>query len=187
MSGETALNNEKRTLGHSASVGFAPVADQHARILILGSLPGQRSLREQQYYAHPQNSFWRIMQALVGATGSYEQRCKALIDSRIALWDVLEESIRPGSMDADIKTETAACNDFDEFFAAHPELRLVCFNGQKAAQLFQKLVIRDAEVVALRFEIMPSTSPAYAAMRYEQKLALWRRAIAGVISPDRGR
>ena len=117
------------------------------------------------------------MQAITGAQGSYEQRCKALVANNIALWDVLEQSVRPGSMDADINISTAACNNFAEFFSAHAKLRLVCFNGQKAAQIFQKFVGADTTTSSLRFVTLPSTSPAYAAMRYEQKLALWRSAI----------
>jgi double-stranded uracil-DNA glycosylase len=178
LSGETVLNSQKGTLNCNTSIGFAPIADQQAKILILGSLPGRRSLQEQQYYAHPRNSFWRIMQALIAAEGSYEQRCTILLKNRIALWDVLKESVRPGSMDADIKTETAACNNFVEFFSTHSKLELVCFNGQKAAQLFRSIVDVGADTVPIRFETLPSTSPAYAAMRYEQKLALWRRAIS---------
>jgi hypoxanthine-DNA glycosylase len=163
------------------STGFAPIEDHNATILVLGSLPGQRSLQEQQYYAHPQNSFWRIMQALIGAEGSYDQRCTNLIVNGIALWDVLEASVRPGSMDADIKTETASGNDFVAFFAAHPKLELVCFNGQKAAQLYKRLIGPDVTDNVLRFETLPSTSPAYAAMRYEQKLARWVTALSAAL------
>jgi hypoxanthine-DNA glycosylase len=148
----------------------------------LGSLPGQRSLLEQQYYAHPQNSFWRIMQALIGAEGSYEERCNSLILSGIALWDVLEASVRPGSMDSDIRTETASGNNFAAFFAVHPKLELVCFNGQKAAQLYKRLIGPGAMDGYLDFETLPSTSPAYAAMRYEQKLARWSAVLGSTLA-----
>ena len=114
------------------SQGFPPVASADARSLILGSLPGARSIAEQQYYAHPQNAFWRIMGELFGITGDYETRCAQLNANGIALWDVLHSSIRPGSMDADIKSDTAAVNDFADFFSAHPNIRTVAFNGKKA-------------------------------------------------------
>ena len=155
--------------------GFAPVARNDARVLILGSLPSQRAIAEQQYYGHPQNAFWRIMRELVGATGSYAERCAALVEHRLALWDVLEASIRPGSMDADIDLDSAQVNDFESFFEVHADIRRVCFNGRKAAQMFGRFapgVAGSRETV-----ILPSTSPAFAAMRFEEKLARWRAAL----------
>ncbi len=160
-----------------SSIGFPPIARHDARILILGSLPGKRSLQAGQYYAHPQNVFWRIMCDLIGAEGIYEQRCATLTDHGIALWDVLLESARPGSMDADIDLKTAACNDFNSFFAAHRHVELICFNGKKAAHMFQRFVVLANADVSTRFATLPSTSPAYASMTYGDKLVTWRRAI----------
>lgn len=168
---------QKQSDGVGASSGFAPIARQDARILILGSLPGQRSLRDHQYYAHPQNAFWKIMQTLVGATGNYEERCASLCESNIAVWDVLAESVRPGSMDSDIQLSSARCNDFVGFFANHRHIGLVCFNGQKAAKLYQQFVDVDHSGPQCRFATLPSTSPTYAAMSYENKLARWREAL----------
>lgn len=164
--------------GLAPSSSFAPVARRDARLLILGSLPGQRSLREQQYYAHPQNAFWRIMAVLAGAQGAYEQRCAALLERRIALWDVLAESLRPGSMDADICMDSARPNDFSEFFAAHPAIERVCFNGRKAQQMFARFVGEDRLGRPIEFRLLPSTSPAYAAMGFDEKLDCWRTALA---------
>ncbi|MCH8159542.1 MAG: DNA-deoxyinosine glycosylase, partial [Proteobacteria bacterium] len=81
------------------SEGFPAIARPDATLLILGSLPGQRSIDAGQYYAHPQNAFWKIMSSLYGIDGSYQQRCAQLIERRIALWDVLASSVRPGSLD----------------------------------------------------------------------------------------
>lgn len=122
------------------------------------------------------------MQALVGAEGSYEARCNSLVANGIALWDVLEASVRPGSMDADIRTETASGNDFAAFFVTHPKLELVCFNGQKSAQLYRRLIGPGATDSYLDFETLPSTSPAYAAMRYEQKLARWSSVLGSALA-----
>lgn len=157
-----------------ASTGFPPVSSDDARLLILGSLPGQRSLREQQYYAHPQNVFWRIMRELVGAEGSYKQRCEALAGYGIALWDVLASSERRGSMDSDIHAKSSEVNDFKRFFLAHPRIERIGFNGQKAGQLFVRLVQRDVMTTAPEQIILPSTSPAYASMRFAAKLDRWR-------------
>ena len=86
------------------SQSFPPIADPDARLLILGSLPGQESLRQQQYYAHPRNAFWRVMEAVLGIPTDtpYPQRCQALMDAGIALWDVCASARRPGSLDGAI-------------------------------------------------------------------------------------
>ena len=157
------------------STGFPPVARRDARVLVLGSLPSEASIAAGEYYAHPQNAFWRIMARLAGAEGSYTQRCTALTDARIALWDVLEQSVRPGSMDADIRLETAKANDFEGFFDAHNDIELVCFNGKKAEQMFRKFVKLTTQP---RLASLPSTSPAYASMSFADKLEVWRRTIS---------
>ncbi len=160
-----------------SSTGFAPIARSNANILILGSLPSERSLRAGQYYANPQNTFWRVMRDLTGAEGAYEQRCATLLKCGIALWDVLRQSVRPGSMDADIDLDTAECNDFDGFLAAHRHIALIGFNGKKAAQLFRRFAVVDKAHLPGRIETLPSTSPAHASMTYNDKLAKWRGAI----------
>lgn len=125
------------------SEGFPPIARPDARILILGSLPGQRSIAEQQYYAHPQNAFWRIMRELFAIDGEYALRCDQLSSRGIALWDVLHSSVRPGSLDASIRLDGAVTNDFATFFARHRDISLVAFNGRKAEQLFMRNVSDD--------------------------------------------
>ena len=159
------------------SQGFPPVACADARSLILGSLPGARSIFEQQYYAHPQNAFWRIMRELFGIDGDYATRCAQLGANGIALWDVLHSSVRPGSMDANIQSDTAAVNDFAGFFLVHPNIRTVAFNGKKAEQLFRRFVEPDAISHDMRYVALPSTSPAYASMPFSGKLKLWRDAL----------
>ena len=159
------------------SEGFAPIERADARILILGSLPGRRSLAEGEYYAHPQNAFWRIMAEILGIRGAYEERAAQLIANHIALWDVLASSVRPGSMDADISLERARANDFSTFFAGHPGLRTIAFNGKKAEQLFTRLAADAITDNSLRLIGLPSTSPAYAAMPFSGKLAAWRAAV----------
>ena len=161
------------------SSGFPPIAGPGARVLVLGTLPSQASLAAGQYYAHPQNAFWKIMAEIAGATGDYEQRRSSLVMAGIAVWDVLASSIRPGSMDADIDMASAMPNDFSAFFAEYPELRLVCFNGQKAEQLFTRFVQPELGDHERRTVRLPSTSPAYASISFEQKLSIWR----GIIEP----
>jgi hypoxanthine-DNA glycosylase len=157
--------------------GFAPVSRPGARVLVLGSLPGRVSLREQQYYAQPRNDFWKIMGALVGASPErpYADRLEALKAHRVALWDVCASAQRPGSLDASIRHATVVANDFVSFFQAHPQIDLICFNGRKAADLYRRFVLPALPeyLQTIRCESLPSTSPAHAAMRFEQKLARW--------------
>ncbi len=163
-----------------ASIGFPPIARGDARILILGSLPSQRSLEMSEYYAHPRNAFWRIMQELAGATGSYAERCRRLTEQGIAVWDVLHSSVRPGSLDADIRMETARANDFAGFFAAHPGVRRVCFNGRKAKEMYRRFVLPGLQEPEHELVPLPSTSPANAAMSFDKKLQIWRSMLEQV-------
>ncbi len=117
------------------------------------------------------------MGELTGASGDYEQRCAALLAQHIALWDVLAESVRPGRMDADIALETAEANDFNGFFSRHRDIRKVFFNGQKAAKMFNRFVSLDDATAPGHFATLPSTSPAYAAMEYAEKLRRGRAVL----------
>jgi len=117
------------------------------------------------------------MSELTGADGSYAQRCENLLEHGIALWDVLESSVRPGSMDADIRRGTEMVNDFDSFFLNHTDILQLCFNGQKAAQMFRKLARLESATAVRKIQVLPSTSPAYASMPYSEKLKLWRQVI----------
>lgn len=157
--------------------GFPPFANTHARILILGSLPGQVSLQRQQYYAHPHNAFWKIMGRLFGAGPelAYAERAQRLIQNGIALWDVCATAQRPGSLDADIVHASVVPNDFAAFIKSHPDIVLICFNGGKAANLYRRLVLPGlpASLRTIHTETLPSTSPAHAAMTFEEKLMRW--------------
>ena len=153
---------------------FAPIADTSAEVLILGTMPGERSLAISQYYGHGGNHFWKILFELHDKPNSkdYAQRTCLLIESRIALWDVLKACEREGSADSAILQEEA--NDFAAFFTYHPRIRLIAFNGKNAAVFFQKHV---STVIPLPHVILPSTSSANGWLSYEQKVAEWRKAL----------
>ena len=160
--------------------GFEPVAGTDPRVLILGTLPGAASLAKGQYYAQPRNAFWRIMADVAGAHPSlpYEERLRRLVEHRLALWDVCASATRPGSLDSSIRTESIRPNDFRRFLSSHPDIQLICFNGATAAVLFQRLVpTLDARSSRSRRVILPSTSPAYASLPLERKIAMWRAAL----------
>ncbi len=160
---------------------FPPIADRRARILILGSMPGKASLAAGQYYAHPQNGFWPIMGALIGAGANlpYLSRTAALKAAGIALWDVLASCERESSLDADIRQESMVANDFTGFFAGHPKIAAVFFNGGMAETCFRRHVAPFVDCTALHLQRLPSTSPANASYSRDRKLAAWRGALAG--------
>lgn len=166
----------------SWSIGFPAVADDAARVLILGSLPGRRSLEARQYYAQPHNAFWGIMERLCGAAPSllYATRLERLRASGLALWDVLAAGDRPGSLDSAIVSASIVVNDFATFFARHPRIGLVCFNGRKAEEVFRRRVAGELANLGtpLAFELLPSTSPAFASLTFERKLARWSAVLA---------
>lgn len=165
----------------SPSEGFAPVAQPDARVLILGSLPGQLSLRMQQYYAQPRNAFWRIMGELVDAHPelAYPDRLQRLTERGIALWDVCAAAARPGSLDASIDSDTVITNSFDQFYRDHPDILLVCFNGATAERLYRRLVLpKLPPSFGITYRGLPSTSPAHAAMPFAEKLAKWSVVVA---------
>lgn len=157
---------------------FPPLADDDARVLILGSMPGVESLRQNQYYAHPRNAFWAIMGEYFGCGPelSYTERAHCLRRHGIAVWDVLKCCVRAGSLDADIEADTERPNDLTKFLRAHRQLRFVFFNGGKAEQAFRKhLAVRvEREFPTLSFARLPSTSPAHAGMSHLKKQLAWK-------------
>jgi len=164
------------------SMGFAPIAGAEPRVLILGSLPGRKSLEMRQYYAQPQNGFWQIMDALFGAGPAlpYPERLERLIANRVAVWDVLAAGERSGSLDSAIVASSAVVNDFGGFFARYAGIRLICFNGTKAAELYRRNVLPALapRFATLAVRVLPSTSPANASVPLAAKLARWSAALS---------
>ena len=163
---------------------FHPIAGRDARVLILGSMPGRKSLAARQYYAHRQNAFWRIVGGLLAVQplAPYRKRICALKTARIALWDVLRSCTRDGSMDAGIDRDSEIANDFRAFFRSHRQISHVFFNGAKAAASFRRKVLPGLEVRTLRYIQLPSTSPANASIAYERKRQAWRQ----ILKPAKG-
>lgn len=158
---------------------FAPIAGRHAKILILGSMPGEASLAANQYYAHPRNAFWPIIAPLlqIQANSRYEEKIIALESSPIALWDVLQSCNRAGSLDSMIETGTQIVNNFPAFFALHPHLTHVFFNGEKAEACFRRNVIPDIKLGSIALLRLPSTSPANARLSSDEKCKTWHQMI----------
>jgi len=160
---------------------FPPISHPTATVLLLGSMPGRASLEAGQYYAHPRNAFWPLMETLLGIYSAwpYEKRKSGLIDQKIAVWDVLQACSRPGSLDSDIVPSSMRANDFARFFREHPRIRLIGFNGATAWQAYRRLVLPDLEPghKALWTVALPSTSPAMASLNVAAKTEAWRLAL----------
>lgn len=153
---------------------FEPVVGETVSVLILGSIPGERSLNAGQYYAHPQNQFWRLIGAVLSIEMpiGYNERLNVLKENGIALWDVLEACEREGSLDSNIKN--AKVNAIDQLIESHPELEMIVLNGKTAEKYFLKAVkkghihIEDKTILSV-----PSSSPAHT-MPFEVKLKAWQ-------------
>jgi hypoxanthine-DNA glycosylase len=161
------------------SYSFPPILGENPRILVLGSMPGIASLKAQQYYAHPRNAFWPIMARLCGfdIDQPYDKRCEQLTKEGIAVWDVLAACYRPGSLDQNIDETAIQTNDFNTLIADNPSIKRICFNGQKAAALFKKNVIPKINLKTIQCLTLPSTSPAHASKKFEEKLMNWQTAL----------
>ena len=156
---------------------FPPFVDSRARILILGTLPGEESLRLQRYYGNPRNLFWRVLADVFAEPHviEYELQKAMLRRNRIALWDVLHSAERIGSLDSAIKNPVA--NDIAKLLTDYPRLRTIAFNGLRAQTLFRQFIAKTITIprANLRIEALPSTSPTPARkpLSYQEKVARW--------------
>jgi len=149
---------------------FPPVVASDARLLVLGSLPGEKSLAAQRYYAHPQNRFWHLIGKVIGVALEpldYEARLKTLLAAKVGLWDTVASARRTGSLDASIRE--AEHNPLVELAASLPELRAVGFNGKTSARIGMPQFAGSG----LALIPLPSSSPAHATMRLAEKEKLW--------------
>jgi len=155
---------------------FPPIATRDAKLLILGSMPGKASLAANQYYAHPRNLFWSLLGELAGAYPhlDYAERIRILNTRGIAVWDVLKSCRRAGSLDSDIEKASMITNDFLSFFTEHPHIKHIFFNGATAEQTFRKQVLPTLDKQSFELNRLPSSSPAHAAVSFQEKLHLWR-------------
>jgi hypoxanthine-DNA glycosylase len=152
--------------------GLPPIIDERARVLILGSFPSEASLAAQQYYAHPQNQFWRVLATVLERPlleMDYAAKQAAVKLAGIAIWDVYRGCQREGSLDADIRG--AVPNDLGKLRKIAPNLARACLNGKTAGRFALRLAAQGFETV-----VLPSTSPAYT-LSFAAKLEAWRKAL----------
>ncbi|WP_158096068.1 DNA-deoxyinosine glycosylase [Cloacibacillus sp. An23] len=151
---------------------FGPLINENSKILILGSLPGVRSLAESRYYAHPQNKFWKIIYGAWGLTpdADFDARYGFILAHGLALWDVIKCARREGSADGSIRDETP--NDVPALLATHPAVSLIIFNGGFAFAKYKKYF----GLPKIEYRKMLSTSPACAG-RDKEREEMWRAAL----------
>lgn len=153
--------------------GLPPLVSSRTRLLILGSFPGVASLAAQQYYGHPQNQFWKILQAIWPSspdtirTDSYQIRSEWLLSKGLGVWDVYAACEREGSLDSNIRN--AVVNDFAGLRQTCPSLEAIAHNGGESFKHSKHTLLLGLPVYKL-----PSTSPANASWSFERKLAAWR-------------
>ncbi|MEC5173948.1 DNA-deoxyinosine glycosylase [Chryseobacterium nepalense] len=150
---------------------FPPIIDDHSEIIILGSIPGVKSLEKQQYYGHPQNKFWKIIFELLNEefTEDYDQRIQILKNHHIALWDVIDSCERKGSLDSEIKNEEA--NQIEELLEDHSNIKAIFCNGGKSYKNVQKILGKNYKIPVF---LLPSTSPLHT-VSFEKKLEEWKK------------
>lgn len=148
---------------------FPPIISEGSKILILGSVPGVKSLEMQQYYAHPQNQFWKIIFKLFEEdfTADYQKRTEIIRKNNIALWDVIDSCEREGSLDTKIRNEEH--NDILKILRHHPNIKAVFCNGQKSFKNLKKILGKESEIPIF---VLPSTSPLHT-VSFDKKLAEW--------------
>ena len=149
---------------------FSPLLCDEPQVLILGSIPGDRSIEVNQYYGHPRNRFWRVMCALYDCDvpTDYPSRIQMLATNKIALWDVACLAERKGSLDSAIRDEEP--NDIHNLLQNNPTIKIVAFNGKKAEQLYNKYF---KELSHIKYLSLPSTSPANAACQLDTLAERW--------------
>ncbi|MGP8329320.1 MAG: DNA-deoxyinosine glycosylase [Methanosarcinaceae archaeon] len=155
--------------------GLAPIIDNGTRILILGSLPSDKSISKQQYYGNPGNDFWKLIREVIGediTTFDYEAKIQRLREHGIGLWDVFLAGDRDGSMDSNIRNQEI--NDFSNIKKVAPNLQLICFNGKKAGEF--ENTFRE---YGIETKILPSSSSAN--RRYSKKRTMeWQSIVDSI-------
>ena len=150
---------------------FNPISNKNSTVLILGFMPGEQSLALQQYYAHPQNKFWKVIATITNSdiTITYADKEKLLFQNNIALWDIIKYANREGSLDSAIKNEQP--NNISDFIIKHKKLETICFNGKKAEALYRKYFAMERTI---NYISLPSISPANASINLENICIQWK-------------
>lgn len=168
------------------SDSFDPLIGQQLQTLILGTMPGRKSLHDQQYYAHPRNALWPILCAIVQGGDpdfavhtrlNYEQRCALVTQAGFGLWDVLASCEREGSLDSNIVRTTEIPNNIEDLVNKHPELQMIACNGRTAETLFKRHIQTTMIHTGISLVCLPSSSPAMARLDLKEKYRQWCKSL----------
>jgi len=159
---------------NSVKFSFDYISNSETIVLILGTIPGDKSLELGEYYGHPRNKFWRIISTITSneLPISYSEKKLLLLKTRIGIWDVAHNAIRKGSLDREIKDEKP--NDLDSFITEHKNLKVIGFNGTKSEALFDKYFERKKDI---KYISLPSTSPANTGIDFDNICIAWRKIV----------
>jgi len=151
-----------------------PVIFSDSKILILGSFPSIKSFEEGFYYAHPRNQFWPILAAVYNEPVQTKEEKIALCKKHnIALFDSAASLQRDANNSSDTNLKNIEVNDFEKLLAHYPNIKTILFTGKKAQEIFNK----KYKHLKINKILLPSTSPAYASMKFEEKLTKYREAL----------
>ena len=153
---------------------FDPISNSEIEVLILGTIPGDKSISVKEYYAHPRNRFWRIISTITKSElpGDYRSKTQLLLKNKIGVWDVAHHANRKGSLDSNIVSEIP--NDLDKLISKCGKLRIVGFNGAKSEALFNKYFSKKEKI---SYITLPSTSPANASMSFDTICKIWQQLL----------
>ncbi len=162
--------------GSNAKTSFPPIANKDTEILILGTMPGEKSLLLQEYYAHPRNKFWKILSSIIKEPlpSTYKEKQSFLLKNKLGIWDVAHSANRKGSLDSAIQNEVP--NDIPGFIKTHPNLKVVAFNGAKAEFLFDRYFDKLGNIT---YVSLPSSSPANTGFTFDALCERWENLIRG--------
>lgn len=161
-------------MNNNKSNSFEPISDTNTEVLILGTLPGKKSLELNEYYGYSRNRFWKVIANITDSDLplSYEEKKDLLLKNRIGVWDVVHSAKREGSLDSNIKNEIP--NDLDGFLSKHKKIKIICFNGTKAQKLFDKYFERKPKI---KYILLPSTSPANTGSSFDVICEKWSQIL----------
>ena len=170
---QTTKQVPRPTSAHTKT-SFDPISNVDTTILILGTMPGDKSLELGEYYGHSRNKFWKIISTITDndLPLSYSDKKELLRKSKIGIWDVAHKANRKGSLDSAIENEEP--NDLDNFISTHKNLKVIGFNGTKSQALFDKYFDRKSD---LKYIPLPSTSPANTGIDFDNICKLWRQIL----------
>ena len=169
-----ALKQTVKPTSTNTKTSFDPISNSETTILILGTMPGDKSLELGEYYGHSRNRFWKIISTITDndLPLTYTDKKALLLKTKIGIWDVAHKANRKGSLDSAIENEEP--NDLDGFIARHKNLKIIGFNGTKSEVLFDKYFNRKSE---LKYISLPSTSPANTGIDFDNICKLWRQIL----------